>query len=29
MDHLDGVLYIDRAENVYQPSPEEMATLRD
>ena len=29
MDHLDGVLYIDRAENVYQHSPEEMATLRD
>lgn len=29
IDHLDGVLYIDRATKVYQPSPEEMENIRD
>ncbi len=29
IDHLDGVLYIDRATRVWQPSPEEAETLRD
>lgn len=29
MDHLDGVLYIDRATEVYEPSAEEAAEIRD
>jgi len=29
IDHLNGVLYIDRASNIYRPSPEEMDLIRD
>lgn len=29
MDHLDGVLYIDRATNVFQPAPEQAKQIRD
>lgn len=29
IDHLYGVLYIDRAINLYQPTPEQMENIRD
>ncbi len=29
IDHLDGVLYIDRASKIWQPDPEEMETIPD
>ena len=29
IDHLDGVLYIDRATRVFEPSPEESEQIRD
>lgn len=29
IDHLDGVLYIDRAEEVFEPTPEEAAQIKD
>ncbi len=29
IDHLNGVLYIDRATNIYQPTPEQMENIRD
>jgi len=29
IDHLNGVLYIDRAINLYQPTPEQMENIRD
>jgi peptide deformylase len=29
IDHLDGVLYIDRAKNIYELTDEEMAELKD
>ena len=29
IDHLDGVLYIDRAEEVLEPTPEEAAQIKD
>jgi len=29
IDHLDGVLYIDRAEEVFEPTPEEAEQIRD
>jgi len=29
IDHLDGVLYIDRATHVFQPSAEEMEQIKD
>lgn len=29
IDHLDGVLYVDRATNVFQPSLEEMEQIKD
>lgn len=29
IDHLNGVLYIDRADNIFRPSPEEMELIRD
>jgi peptide deformylase len=29
IDHLDGVLYIDRAINIWQPDPEELESIPD
>jgi len=29
IDHLDGVLYIDRAEEVFEPTPEEAEQIKD
>ncbi|HOT53017.1 MAG TPA: peptide deformylase [Anaerolineaceae bacterium] len=29
IDHLNGVLYIDRATRVFQPTPEEMEQIKD
>jgi peptide deformylase len=29
IDHLNGVLYIDRATNIFQPTPEELGNIRD
>lgn len=29
IDHLDGVLYIDRAEEVFEPTPEEAELIKD
>ena len=29
IDHLDGVLYIDRAEEVFEPTPEEAEKIKD
>lgn len=29
IDHLNGILYIDRSSNVFRPSPEEMELIRD
>lgn len=29
IDHLDGILYTDRATRVWQPTPEEAATVKD
>jgi peptide deformylase len=29
IDHLDGVLYTDRASRVWKPTPEEEATIKD
>lgn len=29
IDHLNGVLYIDRAINLYQPTPEQIENIRD
>jgi peptide deformylase len=29
IDHLDGVLYIDRASKIWQPDPEEMESIPD
>lgn len=29
IDHLNGVLYIDRASRVFQPTPEEMEQIKD
>ncbi len=29
IDHLDGVLYIDHATNIWQPTPEEMENIPD
>ena len=29
LDHLDGVIYTDRATKVWKPSPEEEATIKD
>lgn len=29
IDHLDGILYTDRATKVWSPSPEEEATIKD
>jgi YbbR domain-containing protein len=29
IDHLDGILYTDRASQVWQPTPEERETIKD
>ena len=29
IDHLDGILYIDRAEEVFEPTPEEAEQIKD
>ena len=29
IDHLNGVLYIDRASKIFRPTQEEMANIRD
>ncbi len=29
IDHLDGIIYTDRASKVWKPSPEEEATIKD
>jgi len=29
IDHLDGILYIDRAKTIYELTDEEMAELKD
>lgn len=29
IDHLNGVLYIDRATKIFRPTPEEMENIRD
>ncbi|MCJ7694703.1 MAG: peptide deformylase [Anaerolineaceae bacterium] len=29
IDHLNGVLFIDRSSNIFRPSPEEMELIRD
>ncbi|HZU87303.1 MAG TPA: peptide deformylase [Anaerolineaceae bacterium] len=29
LDHLDGILYTDRASKVWKPTPEEEATVKD
>jgi peptide deformylase len=29
IDHLDGIIYTDRATQVWQPTPEEQETIKD